>query len=385
MQWRSQPKGYVLLPRDEHPSVPEASSSNCDVSAVFVRSNSLSTKSISQASSPFSLLALTPTFPLDIPDQMTPVIQTLNHFHTITYCSVGSEMGQEITRATALDLAVVKPYLMHAVNGIAADHLCHLLPADQHPVQHGQSQLASLYHWQRALSLFRDELSSGATKDNMDALISAVMLICVHQFMHTQPVPDPSTSFLYAPPDQRDDCLRWLQIHHGFTAMQAALGEAIWGSVWNPVFMDSEVREHAVDILVPEAGDNTHRLFLKVCGITPQSSRKNNPYYEALQFLLFLRQFRPDMNRFNKLITFVAVIENDFLRLLLGREKRALVILAHWLALMSQLKQWWIGVRCKSECAAIITFLMHDSDESIRGLLRYPAKTIGIVLTSVDQ
>lgn len=294
-------------------------------------------------------------------------------------------MGQEITKTTAMTLALEKPYLMHAVNGVSADHLCHLLPAARYPVQHGQSQLASIYHWQRALSLFQSELSAGATKDNMDALISAIMLLCIHQFMHTQHLPEPSTSFIYAPPDQRNNCLRWLQIHHGFTAMQATLGNVIWGSVWSPVFMDSEVREHAVHIMVPEAGDNTHSLFLEICEVTPQSSLKNNPYYEALQFLLFLRQLEPGTNRFNKLITFVAVIEREFLRLLLEREKRALLILAHWLALMSEMKQWWISVRCKSECVAITTFLMHDSDERTRILLTYPAKTVGIVLTSVEE
>jgi hypothetical protein len=294
---------------------------------------------------------------------------------------MGSDMGQAITRVTTRDFALETPYLMHAINGIAADHLCHLLPESKHPIQHGQSQLAGLYHWQKALRMFRDELAAGPNQRNMDALMSTVMLICVHQFMFTGSVPDPSTSFIYASPDRREDSLIWLQIHHGFTAMLAAMGDVIWGSVWNPVFRDSDITKSFTAILSPETGDETHALFLELCEITPASTLGNNAYHEALQFLLALRQLEPSGNRFNKLVTFVAVIEHDFRRLLLQRDKRALLILAYWLAMMSDLGQWWIGLRCKSECLAITTFLMHDQDKRIRALLRFPARAAGIEIT----
>ncbi|KIW26496.1 uncharacterized protein PV07_09587 [Cladophialophora immunda] len=324
------------------------------------------------------------SFPFEVPGQMTPMVQTFNHFGTVTYCSMGSDLGQEIIRATAFDLALEKPYFMHAVNGVSAAHLCHLLPAARHPVQHNQSQLANFYHFQKALQLFRDELAAGVTKDNMNALISTVMLICVHQFMLNQPHPDPGKSFVYAPAGQRRECLRWLTIQHGFNALYAELGEVIWGSVWNPVFTDSDFKELASMVMTPEAGDETHALFLELCEITPKSSTQNNPYYEALEYLLFLRQFKPSMKTFNKLVTFVAVVEGDFLRLLLSREKRALLILAHWLTLMIGVEQWWSSGRCKSECIAITTFLMHDQDERVRALLRFPAETVGIDPTTLE-
>ena len=163
--------------------------------------------------------------------------------------------------------------------------------------------------------------------------------------------------------------------------MQAELGDVIWESVWNPVFQDSDIKQPSGKIMTPEAGDETHALFLELSEITPESSVETNPYYEALEFLLFIRQLKPSVNRFNKLVTFVAVIEGEFLRLLLERDGVALLILAHWLALMSEIKQWWISARCKSECTAITTFLMHDQDERVRTLLRFSARTVGIVLT----
>ncbi|OAG37768.1 hypothetical protein AYO21_08011 [Fonsecaea monophora] len=293
-------------------------------------------------------------------------------------------MGQEIIRTTAFDLALEKPYLMHAVNGVSAAHLCHLLPAARHPAQHNQNQLTNFYHFQRALQLFRDELATGVTKANMNALLSTVMLICVHQFMLPQSQPDPGTSFVYAPAERRSECLRWLTIQHGFNALYAELGEVIWGSVWNPVFTDSDIKELASTIMTAEAGDDIHALFLELCEVTPDASSQNNPYYEALEHLLFTRRLKPGMNTFNKLVTFVGSVEGDFLQLLLCRDKRALLILAHWLALMIGLDQWWSSARCKNECVAITTFLMHDQDERVRALLRFPAQLVGIDLMAVE-
>lgn len=278
-------------------------------------------------------------------------------------------------------IALEKPYLMHAVNGVSAAHICHLLPAVQHPAQHRQSKLAAAYHWHEALRQFRDELSSGATRENMDALLSTVMLICVHQFMLADPSSDSSQNFVYAPAEKRYDCIRWLTIQHGFQALWAELGEYVWESVWNPVLRDADIKQIAPRFPDPVAGDEVHALFLELCEVDEQSSPEDNPYYTPLEHLLFLRRLQPTMNSFNKLITLVETIDDRFQRLLVVRDKRALLILAHWLALMDELHQWWISGRSRVECTAIITFLMHDRDERVRKLLIYPAKSVGIQLT----
>ncbi|KIW94553.1 uncharacterized protein Z519_04529 [Cladophialophora bantiana CBS 173.52] len=381
-----QGKAYVILPKEQvNGPAPSCSSDTGSTESLSLIMNN-SRGSSSRTLTPLSLL-LNPAspFPFEVPDQITPVVQTFNHFGTVTYCSMGSDLGQEIIRATAFDLALEKPYLMHAANGIAAAHLCHLLPAARHPVQHNQNQLTNFYHFQKAFQLFRDELSAGVTKDNMNALISTVMLICVHQFMLTEPLPDPGKSFVYAPAEHRRERLRWLTIQHGFNALYAELGEVIWRSVWNPVFTDSDFKELAATVMTAEAGDETHVLFLELCEIVPGSSTDNNPYYEALEHLLFLRRLKPGMKTFNKLVTFVAVVEGDYLQLLLSREKRALLILAHWLALMIGVEQWWSSGRCKMECTAITAFLMHDQDERVRALLRFPAESAGFDPTTAVQ
>lgn len=366
--------GIVILPKGQLlGSTPTTSSTLC--------ASALATVNTSRALTPLRP-ALTLLFPLaaEAPEQMTPVLQTLHHFETVTYGSMGSDLGQQIIKLCVHSIAVERPYLMHAVNGISAAHLCHLIPAAQHPDRYRQSKLADAYHWHNALGLFRRELSLGANKENMDALISTVMLICVHQFMMTDPVPDPSQSFVYALPERRPECIRWLTIHHGFQALWGQLEDMVWESVWSPVLRDADFKQNAPLLLPAPADDKVHTLFLELCEVNEHCSPENNALHAPLECLLCLRRLKPSMNTFNKLITFVGTIDQRYYRLLLARDKRALVILAHWLALMTEIHQWWISGRSKAECSAITTFLMFDRDERVKELLEYPARIVGIVL-----
>lgn len=319
-------------------------------------------------------------FPIttELPKSMTPILQTLHHFDTTTYRSMGSEMGQEIVRACIYTIAIETPHLMHALHGVAATHLSHLVPASQHLVQHNRNKVAAAYHWQKCLQLFRAELEAGATKQNMDALISTVMLISTHQFMLPDLDSEPSKSFVFAPAHQREACLSWLFINSGFMALWRSLGDDVAHSLWMPVLQDADIQTLKSPTHMWMPGDETHNLFLDLCEIDVFSTPEGNQYYTPLENLLFLRQLGRDGNFFNKAINFLGGMDSRYHRLLVARDKRALIILAHWLALMSDIQQWWISGRCKLECLAITTFLMHDRDVRVLKLLEYPAMIAGI-------
>lgn len=328
-------------------------------------------------------ILLPPVFNVDIPLQMTPVLQTLQHFDTVTYCSLGSEPAQVIIRSCMHTMIIENACLMHAVNGTSAAHLSYLVPAAQNAQQHRQSKLAAAYHWQKALQLFQDELSLGVNEKNMDALLSTMMLVCVYQFMLNESLPNPSESFVYAPAEKRQNCLQWLHIQHGFQALVTELGDRLRLSMWNPVLEDGEVKQTTRQFLVPPAGDEVHALFLDLCEISEKSSSEQNPFYTPLEHLLFFRRPEASVNKFTKLISFVGTVDERFHRLLLIREKRALLILAYWLAMMSELEQWWISRRARNECTAITAFLMSDPDEKVRKLLAYPARIMGMMDVSM--
>ncbi|KAK5064465.1 hypothetical protein LTR84_000298 [Exophiala bonariae] len=274
---------------------------------------------------------------------------------------------------------------MHALHGVAATHLCHLIPVSQDPVQHKRSKVAAAYHWQKCLQLFREELEAGPTRQNMDALISTVMLISTHQFMLPESESEPSKSFVYAPAHQRETCISWLFINSGFTALWRTLGENVAQSSWMPVLQDADIQTLRSPAHMWTPKDETHRSFLEVCEIETFSTPDANPYYTPLESLLLLRRLRSDGNFFNKAINFLGNIDSRYHRLLIARDKRALIILAHWLALMAEMQQWWLSGRCKAECLAITTFLMHDRDVRVLRLLDYPARIAGMTVSEISS
>lgn len=365
---------HVILPKQGgHSDASTPCSSASDSAAVgFGNNSSLSPPRPALFSMPAFLVTT------DLPESMTPFMQTLQQFDSNTYLSMGSDMGQKIVKTCMYTIAIETPHLMHALHGVAATHLGHLLPASRHPVQNKQSKIAAAYHWQRCIQLFRTELQAGPTRQNMDALISTVMLIATHQFMLPEPCPDVSKSFVFAPAHQREAHLAWLFISSGFQGLWRALGDNIEHSVWMPVLQDSDIRNFKSPTLMQPSGDETHDLFLELCEVDTATTAEESPYYTLLESLLFLRQMSPSKNAFNKLVNFLGGIDHKFHRLLILRDKRALLILAHWLGLMCEIQQWWISGRSQAECLAITTFLMNDPDMRVRKLLEYPARVAGI-------
>ena len=364
---------YVILPRQGGRSDASTSPSSASDSAV------ISLRKNSPLSPPRPALFSMPAFLVttDVPESMTPFMHTLQHFDSDTYSSMGSDMGQKIVKTCMYTIAIETPHLMHALHGVAATHLGHLLPASAHPVQNNESKIAAAYHWQRCIKLFRAELQAGPTRQNMDALLSTFMLIATHQFMLSEPCPDPSQSFVFGPAHQREALLSWLFIGSGFQGLSRALGGNVEHSVWMPVLQDSNIQNFISTTLMQPCGEETHDLFLELCEVDSATTAKENPYYTPLESLLFLRQMGPNKNAFNKLVHFLGGLDHDFLRLLVLRDKRALLILAHWLGLMCEIQQWWITGRSLAECLAITTFLKSDPDMRVRRLLEFPARIAG--------
>lgn len=350
--------------------------------AIAAETADLSTLARITCISSLSRLNITPLPPIPRmvgqPDQMTPILQTLHHFDTVTYCSMGSHLAQQVIKTCMHNLVVQNPSLLHAINGVSAAHLCHLLPADQHPKQYRQNQLAAAYHWKEAVRLFRNDLESGAVDHSMDALISTMMLVSVHQYMLNDPKPHAFKSFVDVPLERRRECLQWLNMGKGFQAVSQCLGDLMRQSIWVPVMQDADY------IVLPFwdhlQQDETCTLFLELCEITEQSSPEGNTFYAPLEHLLFYRHLKPCANNFAKFITFVGQLDDQFQRLLLQLDKRALLILAYWLAMMTKIQQWWIGQRSSRECRSIVRYLMHDEDRRVRKLLEYPAAVVNIAL-----
>jgi hypothetical protein len=322
---------------------------------------------------------LQPSEPPALFAHMTPFLQSLQHFETVTYTTVGSPIAQHVVKQSVLRIALQHPYLMHATLAVSATHLKHLLPTATHPVQHTANAIAESYHWQRALHLFQAELSSpgGLGKHNMDPILSTCMLLAILSFSLDDF--DPARSFVFAPPETTSAALNWLHIQSGLKGLLIELQSHIADSVWMPVFVDADDKRGS-SLDERPGPDGLPPAFVALCDITPTSTIDNNPYHAPLRLLAPLLRIDAGIPTFGKLITFMGRIRPEFYDLLRTKEPRALLILGYWFALMCGVKQWWIIGRVRSECIAICTFLQHIDDARIGALLRFPASVCGVQL-----
>ena len=356
--------------------------------------------------SPNSML-LKPTLDLcpNVRPDMTSPLASLHHFEALTAHTCGSPLGQSIIRSCIIALAGQAPYLMHAMLGVAAAHMAYLLPMEVNAVQHTRNKLADAWHWGHALTLFRKELGgagngAGAGRSNMDALLSTIMLVAIHQFMlaeHDEKSVMVSnadrwkSSFVFVEDcDARWAAMEWLTIQSGFKLLLNQLERYLGESVWLPVFMDADPEQPLTTPVGIDNGsetdiDEVEKLLCQFCGITIQSTPEDNVYYSTLETIICVRRLRPMRAAlFNKLITLMGRISPEMKKLLWMRDTAALLILCHFLSMMSELKQWWITARARSECHAIMVYLLDqnrkdDDAARIRTVLAEPVEVMGFV------
>ncbi|KPI45969.1 uncharacterized protein AB675_330 [Cyphellophora attinorum] len=334
----------------------------------------------------------------------------LHHFYTTTAMTCGSPASQAVHGSAVVTAAVQTPFLMNALLGLAAAHLRYLMPPEL-VASKSRLKVAECYYWAQAFDGFRAELSgsdkscsliatkrSNVTRENMDQLLSTLMLVSMHQFsyrdyQHTDGDPA-GLSFVWRDDrTEREDALKWLGIEAGFKGLIGAMAPWLNESFWLPIMRRVDV-EDEVDldgwlsgaVLPINPLDSVEVRLAEVCGITSSSSGGSNDYSTNVETLIWCRSFRPiGPEHFNQMIAFVGRTTPAFRELLLQRETPALLILVHWLHLMHGIGQWWIVERCSAEIRAIVAFLckrhVSGRDRSkVIDLLREPAATVGLTI-----
>jgi hypothetical protein len=173
-----------------------------------------------------------------------------------------------------------------------------------------------------------------------------------------------------------------LTIQSGFKVLLDQLRPFLKTSIWLHVLEDAGINPSLP--AYNEAHDDVERILCDFCNISGDSTLENNPYYGSLATILHFRKLRPvKQSMFNKLIRVIGRLTHDMKRLLWLRDIAALLVLAHWLTLMSGLDRWWITQRARREVRAIVVYLRsRDVDlgtaQRLRTVLKEPASLVGL-------
>ncbi|OAX79274.1 hypothetical protein ACJ72_06410 [Emergomyces africanus] len=300
-------------------------------------------------------------------------VEYLHHFITMTaHASSMSDSHRLVMSGRMMQLAFQNPYLMHAVFGVAVTHFRHLLPHDK------SYDIAAGIHWQRAIKLYRREISKPIDERNMDPLMSTCMLLSTITFSTEEY--KPADSWVFSSDPTR---LSWLLGQSGLRCILEAISKGqLQQSIWFEAFQESDDENQTFNNNSPGM-EGLHPGLAELCGIDEMTTEDSNPYHWPLRMLSPMLPLKADRGNFAKLITFIGRLEPAYTKLLQEKDPRALLILSYWLGKMCEEKQWWIYPRVSCECFAICMYLEHNEDPRILNLLQYPAERCGYVFDYV--
>ncbi|KAL8969479.1 MAG: hypothetical protein Q9197_004318 [Variospora fuerteventurae] len=175
--------------------------------------------------------------------------------------------------------------------------------------------------------------------------------------------------------------LQWLTVQVGLRAIMSdvrhMLKESSWATVYTKdahEFRGTFRASFDEDIL---GFEDVPPDLKKVFGIEQHSTPKNNAYYATIHTLVPLLTTNRTQKSLTRLMMVVHRFTPDLYQLLRMRDERALLLLAYWLGLMSEVHLWWISNRAQSECFACCRYLDANGDDTIRALLPFPANQCG--------
>ena len=291
--------------------------------------------------------------------------ELLRHFHAQTLRTLGSSSVQEVI-AGCIAAALEFDYLKYAILSLAASHLVFLSD---------RPDLRVHRHLDRTLLSFRQTLSSPITSAQVDAVLTSCVLL--NSIVFSACDQRPSESWLF----NGTADLQWLKIQSGLRAIMFDIRHLLRQSSWAAMYTkDAESirgRTGASFDAEPPGSESIPEDFMNVFDVKQSSNSCSTAYDSPLRSLIPLLTSDSSSNSLTQLMTVMHRFKPEFHQLIQSRDPRALLLLAYWLGLMCKVDLWWVSGRARSECFACCKYLDASGDDTIRGLLSFPAQCCG--------
>ncbi|KAH8431800.1 uncharacterized protein LDX57_009451 [Aspergillus melleus] len=255
-------------------------------------------------------------------------VELLHHFTTETSQLMSTGEAQ-LTAVDILKYGLSAPYLMNQFLALSALHLSLLCPTQQKHYLHMASQLQA-----HALSIY----NATRPEINQETCVTTLLfssMIGIHTLCDSLNYPEGSlTSFL----DKFTDCLR---LHKGVRTVAKSSWTTLRGSDLEPFLAAGEQLSDLGTSLNPEFMSLLERIRAAKLGDTPTATYQEA--IEALQSVSTATILCPSehLSR-NHLISWPALIPSEYIdALALGRPE-AVVILAHYAALLHYQRSLWV-------------------------------------------
>lgn len=286
----------------------------------------------------------------------------LHHFTQVTAPAFGSPEHTIVYSIQALSLAKEYPFLMHAMIALAACHLQHL------DIDARRFRKAEAFHCQYASYGLRNSVTSIKGVKDSDSILTTAMLL---------------NTLTFCVADYRDDEIGgrcepqwdWLRIQIGLTDLLSRTSPFHPDSIWMFTFSATKTFQFTE----PPSNDLDKRLA-NFCGVDETSTSENNIYFDLVERLSNVVVREPSFQYLLLYLNAVGAISHQIISLLEAKDTKALLLFAHWLALMCSVDQWWCVRRTRRECWNICEILSKSLDPKQLDLLLRPAAACGFSL-----
>jgi hypothetical protein len=294
----------------------------------------------------------------------------IHHFTQFAGRVFADKWVAELYTGPILELAKEYPYLMHAMLAMSGCHLQHL------GVDASRYRSAEAFHSHFASKGLREALVSMNTARDGDGVLTTAMLLGTVAFCAAD-----YRDNVRPPLEERRKSgqeWNWLRTQSGLSCLLTRTTPYRKDSIWDIMF--SAIDEMKVD--EEEEFTDLGQRLKNFCGFDENSSEATSPCFELADWLDPLVSRGPDLKYLGMYLRSIGAMSLEFIDLLEKGNTHALLLFAHWLALMSSIDQWWCTRRIITECQSICEVLAKRLEgESIK-LLEAPAKACGYQIST---
>ncbi|KAF1993502.1 hypothetical protein P154DRAFT_477476, partial [Amniculicola lignicola CBS 123094] len=261
---------------------------------------------------------------------------------------------------------------MHAMLAVAACHLQHFEIDARH------YRIAEALHCNLASRGLRNAVSKtvegveGADSILTTAMVLNTLTFCLVDYRNVGDAASAVDSGAKASWKLNWD---WLKIQIGITDLLARTKPFHPQSMWMFLF----VAQNTFVVTEPPINDLDTRLA-RFCDIDPAVEDEDNVYFEFWRRLAFIVTRSPSPEYLLPYLRAAGGITSPFIALLERGDSKAMVLFAHWLALMCSIDQWWCVRRTRSECWTCCDRLSTKLVGQDMKLLKVPAQACGYVV-----
>ncbi|KAL1595853.1 transcription factor [Paraconiothyrium brasiliense] len=267
----------------------------------------------------------------------------------------------EILSSKAVELGKEHPIVMHAMLALSACHLqglgCRTQPY----------RMTETFHCQHAIRGLQKAVVSFNGVEEADSVLTTSMLL--------NSLVSSSEEYLSYSQDTGELQWGWLRFQIGITDLLMRTKPFHPQSIWLPMFLSSKQ-----PLVIGDPCNELDRQLADFCAIEENSTAEDNPYFDFWKQLGPLVVRIPGPQYLRWYVEAVGGIDIRFINLLEEEDLPALMLFAHWVAMMCCLETWTITRRLSKICLKICEILRPRLKMSDLYLLHNPAKTVGFAL-----